>query len=86
MQYIAIVKTIISLLPLIIQAVQAIEGALPEGGNGTAKLAVLKSVLENAFKLSSDMSIQFETLWTAISSVAGEVVKLFNAAGTFKKS
>lgn len=86
MQYITLIKTIISLLPLLIQAIQTIEGALPEGGNGAAKLAVLKSVLENAYRLTNDIGIQFDALWPAISSIAGELVKLFNTAGTFKKS
>lgn len=86
MQYIALIKTIISLLPLVIQAVQTIESALPEGGNGAAKLALLKGIIESAYKHATDVSLDFDAIWPAISSVVGKVVDLFNTAGVFRKA
>lgn len=85
MQFMSIVKTILSLLPAIIQAVQAIEQALPAGGNGAAKLDLIKNALQSAYSVSNDVVGSFEQIWPAISGTVAAVVALFNSTGLFKK-
>lgn len=84
MQYLQIVRTVLALLPLIIQAVQAIEAALPDGGQGEAKLAALRRILEGAYGVAADSATAFEQLWPALSATIGAVVGLFNTSGLFK--
>ena len=79
-------KTILQLLPLIIQAVQAIEAAFPEGGNGKAKLEAIKGTLQGAYSVASDVTGSFEAVWPAISGAVSSVVALCNQTGIFRKS
>jgi hypothetical protein len=78
MQAIAIIKLLVQLLPVIIEAVRAIEAALPASGQGAAKLAILRETLGGAFELASDLGIQFERAWPAIERTVGAVVALMN--------
>lgn len=85
MQFLTIVKTILSLLPLIIQAVQAIETAFPDGGQGKAKLDAIKNVLQSAYSVAGDVVGSFEAIWPAISGAVSAVVTLSNQTGLFRK-
>lgn len=69
---------ILKLLPAIIEAIKAIELALPGQTAGEAKLALLREILE-----AVDQSTQ--QLWPAISKVVEVLVKAFNATGVFQK-
>lgn len=70
---------VLQLLPAIIEAIKAIETAIPEGGKGKEKLAAMRAILVGA-----DQSL--EELWPIIEKTIGVLVGLFNAVGTFKKS
>ena len=70
--------TILQLIPAIIQAMKAIEEAIPGQGAGEQKLALLRGILETA-----DSSIK--AMWPALSSVITLLVKTFNETGAFKK-
>lgn len=85
MQYLAIIKTLLSLLPLIIQVVQAIEAAIPESGAGKAKLELVKATIQSGYTAASDTVASFEAIWPAISSTVSAVVSTFNALGKFNK-
>lgn len=85
MQFITIAKTVISLIPLIIQAITAIEAAFPQGGTGAAKLEVVKSALKTASDVSSDLVGNFDAYWPVIEKVISSVVSLANSSGVFKK-
>lgn len=84
MSFLQIVKLILSLFPLIIQAVQAVEAAVPAGGNGAAKLDSIRQVLQGAYSIANDAAGKFEDVWPAISGTVGAVVSLFNKTGAFK--
>lgn len=86
MQFIQTMKIILSLLPLIIQAVQAIEQAMPQSGQGAAKLEAIRQMLQSAYSVSTDAMGPFEQIWPALSSTVSAVVGLFNSAGAFKKA
>lgn len=85
MQYVQTIKLVLSLLPLIIQLVRSIEEALPESGQGAAKLTMVRSALEAGYKMATDAVISFEEAWPQISNVISAVVTMFNVSGVFKK-
>ena len=85
MQYLQTIRLILSLLPLILTAVKAIEEALPAGGNGREKLALVRTTIESGYNLATDTFGDFQTLWPAIERVIGAAVSMFNAAGVFRK-
>lgn len=77
MNFLMIIKTVISILPLIIQAIDAVEGAFPQSGKGAAKLDVVKSILSGSVEVAEDVDNgQFDKLWTVISKVIGTIVAL----------
>lgn len=85
MQFLEIAKLIISLFPLLIQAVQAVESAIPASGNGQQKLELIKSIIQTSYESSNKFVASFEQLWSPLSSVVQAIVSAFNAAGIFKK-
>lgn len=85
MQFLTILKLIITILPLLIDAIRAIEAAIPGQGKGEAKLAAVRSVVESAYGVSTDVVPKFETIWPAMQKTVGGLVSSFNSAGDFKK-
>lgn len=85
MKYLEIAKLVLALFPVLISAIKAVEEAIPGQGNGEQKLAMVRGVLENAFKVATDVTVQFEALWPALAGVIGSVVTAFNASGIFRK-
>ena len=84
MNFLQIVKLILSMLPAIIEAVKAIEAAMPAGGQGAAKLDAIRGILSSAYAIASDAQAQFDSVWPAISGTVSAVVGMFNRAGAFK--
>lgn len=85
MQYLQTIRLILSLLPLILTAVKAIEEALPEGGQGAAKLALIRQTIEAGYGIANDVVVSFTNAWPAIEKTVAAVVGLYNTAGAFKK-
>lgn len=86
MQFLTVIKTILSILPLIVQAITTIEQAFPQSGQGSNKLELIKQTLLGASEVSEDVGIrQFETMWPALQKTISAVVSLANASGLFKK-
>ena len=86
MNFIAIVKLLIQLLPVVIEAIQAIEAAFPAGGQGQVKMELIKSTVQGAYSAATDATAAFDTLWTPLQSMISSVVGVFNSTGLFKKS
>ncbi|MCK9504703.1 MAG: hypothetical protein M0Q95_11040 [Porticoccaceae bacterium] len=88
MQFLTILKLIVSILPLLIDAIKLIESAMPGTGNGEAKLSAVRSVVESAYKASTDtfpVISDFETVWPVMEKSVSGLVSAFNRAGEFKK-
>lgn len=83
--FLVTVKLVLSLLPLILDAVKAVEAALPQSGQGAQKLALVRTTLQAAFDVAGDAVTSFEQIWPALEKTIGAVVGLFNSAGIFKK-
>lgn len=85
MQYIQLIKAVLSLLPLILEVVRAIEAALPESGQGQTKLSLVRTAVESGYNAASDAVVSFEKLWPALEKTITAVVGAFNAVGVFQK-
>lgn len=85
MKYLEIVKLVLALFPVLISAIKAVEEAIPGQGNGEQKLAMVRGVLESAFKVASDVTVQFEAIWPALAGTISAVVGAFNQSGIFAK-
>jgi hypothetical protein len=85
MKFLQIVRILLELLPIVIQAIKAIEEVIPERGRGEAKLALVRSALEAAYAASDDLTPSFESLWPQIKFIIDKAVAVFNTMGEFKK-
>lgn len=72
-------KTILTLFPLLIEAIFAIEKYIPKEKAGDIKLDVIKQVLI----LTNDA---FTDLWPIFEKIIEVVVKAFNITGMFTKT
>ena len=78
MTWLTTASALLQLLPAIITALKAIEEAIPQPGQGAAKLAALRAILEG-------VSTQVAGLWPVIEKAVSVLVGLFNATGVFQK-
>ena len=69
--------TIVKLIPALIALVKEIEAAIPEGGQGAAKLTAVRQIVEAAYD-------NFNEIWPIAEKVVSALVGLFNSAGVFK--
>lgn len=83
---IAIIKIIAQLLPTIIEAIKAIEAAVPASGQGAQKLALVRELIEAAFEAVQDAGVTFGEVWPAIQRLIAKLVGLFNSTGIFNKA
>ena len=72
------VVMIFQLIPALIQAMRAIEDAIPGGGQGEQKLAAVRQILE-----AVDAGVA--KFWPQIQTTIGVLVGLFNSTGAFRK-
>lgn len=63
---------IVQLVPVLINAIKAIEEAIPGKGAGEAKLAAIRGILEQA-------DASYNEIWPKLQGVIGVLVALFNA-------
>lgn len=71
------IKLMIHLLPLVTQMIRAAEQAVPERGQGQAKLALVRELLELA-------DAGLTTAWPLIEKMIGVLVRTYNATGVFR--
>jgi hypothetical protein len=74
------VLMILSLIPVLIDAIKAIEAAIPGSGNGEKKLAMVREVMETA----DDTADEVIKLWPTIEKIIAVIVKTLKATGIFK--
>ena len=76
MSWLSTATAILQLLPAIITAIKAIEEAIPGKGQGEAKLAAIREILES-------INGQVASMWPFIEKAIAVLVSLFNKTGTF---
>jgi hypothetical protein len=86
MNFIEIAKILLQLLPTLIEAVKAVEAALPPGTAGAVKLELVKQTLTQANAVSGNAIVQFEKIWPAVAGIVGTLVTTLNAQGLFHKA
>lgn len=69
---------ILKLIPALIEAIKAIEAAIPGAGKGEEKLSAVRGILEAI----DSGAAQY---WPTIERVVGVLVGLFNKTGVFAK-
>ena len=80
MNFLQIAKLILSLFPLLLQAIDTLEEAMPQAGQGQAKLAVIKAALESASQVATEGAGLFNTIWPSVQSVVSALVNLRNGS------
>lgn len=78
-------KLVLGLLPTILEAVKAVEAALPISGKGKEKLELVKTSVQAVFDASNQTVTTFQETWPQLEKVVSAVVTLFNSVGLFKK-
>ncbi len=78
MSGITLLKTILSLIPAIIEAIKAVEAAIPGQGNGEKKLAAIRAIIEQVYDKANE-------IWPSIEKTIAVLVALFNSSDVFKK-
>lgn len=77
MNALTIFKTLILLMPTLIDALKLLEQAIPGQGQGEAKLAALRAMIEAVYGPATE-------LWPAIERTVAGLVGVFNRVGVFK--
>jgi hypothetical protein len=71
-------RTVLTLLPAIIDAIKAIEAAIPDQGKGEQKLAALRGIIAASYE-------QAAAIMPIVERVISVLVDTFNAVGVFRK-
>lgn len=82
--YFQLARLALGLLPVIIEAVKAVEAAIPGQGRGEQKLALVRAALEAAFVRADDAAGTFEQLWPLLERLVSQTVATFNEIGVFR--
>jgi len=79
---------ILKLLPVVLEAVRAVESAIPLPGQGTKKLDLILEVLKSAYDASSALAKEFswQKLVSIVVPMIARIVDLHNELGLFTKS
>lgn len=79
---------ILKLLPTLIAAVQAVEGAIPLPSSGKAKLDLVLGTVTDAYASGQQViqEIPGDRLVSLVTQTITRVVNTFNALGLFKKT
>ena len=84
MSFLNILKLVVQLLPLVIQAVKAAEEAIPQSGAGAAKFQFVRELLTTTADIGTEVSEKDYV--NALDKTINLAVKLFNSVGVFKKA
>lgn len=79
---IAILSAIRTLLPLVVQLVDALEAAMPQPGQGSKKLDAARSILQTAVADMQGIGATFDAIWPALSAIIATRVAIAKATST----
>lgn len=79
-----IVTLTLGFKPLLVQLVDGVEAAFPEGGQGRAKLEMVKAQAAIAFGVIDQAFVTFEQMWPTFVVIVEKIVEIRNATGAFK--
>ena len=78
----------LTIFPLVLDAVQAVEQAIPLPGQGKKKLDLVLDVIKSGYEASADLAASFswEKLVAVVVPMIAKIVDLHNALGLFQKN
>lgn len=82
-QILLMIRTLLQLLPLVIDAIKTVEEAFPHAQQGAAKLDLVKGVIQNAYNVGSGTTEAFQAIAPGIDAIAKGAVAIFNSTGVF---
>lgn len=82
---IATIKLVLSLFPLLLETMRALETLIPVSGQGSAKLRLLQEAVRAAFEAAGEAAAAFEAAWPAIEKLVAATVGVLNSVGVFRK-
>lgn len=85
MGFLEIVKIVLGLLPVILDAVKSIEAAIPVSGKGKEKMDLIKTALQTTYDATNQTKTTFQVIWPQLESIITKVVSVYNSTGIFKK-
>ena len=78
---------ILKIFPVVLQAVKAVEDAIPLPGQGQKKLDLVLAILKQAYDASTELqSFSWDKLVAVVVPMIANIVGLFNELGLFQKS
>lgn len=80
-EIVAILRAVVGLLPAVIDAIKAIEAAIPAAGQGAAKLEAVRTLVQSVYGAADKAAPTFDALWPHLQTAAGTFVALFNKLG-----
>lgn len=86
LKYLEIISFILAISPKIMEIVTAVEKMFPEGGQGAAKLELVKNMLQSVFDGLGSFKVTFEEMWPTIQKMVAAIVSFANTVGLFKKN
>ena len=84
MKFLAIVRTVASLLPILFAAIRALERELPQKEQGSLKRELLREILEDAYNGTKEVEVTFAEAWPSIEKAISGIVALLKKIGEFK--
>lgn len=73
------------LFPAVLTFIRELENAFPQAGQGAAKLALLREMLEKAYVTIGDVTVRWAELWPLLEALIAKIVALANSLGVFPK-
>jgi hypothetical protein len=84
MKFLAIVRVVASLLPILFASIRALEQALPQKEQGSLKRELLREILQDAYDGSKEVEVSFAEAWPSIEKAIAGIVSLLKKIGEFK--
>lgn len=76
MNFLEILKIGVQLIPVVTEAIKAIEAAIPGEGKGEQKLAAVRVMLESAYAAAGGVVGQFEAIWKMVNPLITVLVPI----------
>lgn len=84
-KFLLIIRLLAVIVPVLIEAIKAVEAAMPESGLGKQKLEIVRTMVESAYAQMTGVTVAFSEVWPMIERLIAAIVASYNAIGTFKK-
>lgn len=84
--FLNILRVVVALIPLVTDLVRQIEAAIPQSGQGAAKLEMVRQMLQSTYDKANDATVAFEQIWPTVQSLVASLVTIYNNLGLFKKA